>query len=958
MICRHCGAELKPNDRFCPGCGAPIDAPKAERTPKENTQAEKDAKKAQVTALAAAAQNGDEQSFSELYRMFYQKVFALAKTTVKTDADAEDVLQLTFIRAWNSIGNLKNPEAFSTWIQRITLNQCYSLLRSRHVEVSIDESEEDDESFGPIRLESDLMLPEVYAERSDLRARLGRIIDGLSSVQKQTITLYYYDGLPVENIAWIMDCSVNTVKSRLFLARRSIKTEIEEQERRSGQPFFGVVGLATVPFGKLFVEHVTTMSIPKAAAANALRAITQHISETAAKSAEAAQMRASTAGSAAKQSAKTAAKGTVKVGAKTAAKAAASAVSKKVITGIIAGVLITGAVAGGTVAAVHTIREKQSAEAIVENTPVETDRSNWRLIKEESYDPAFGETDYTIYAYDESGNRISKTTYRETHWEDASHFSSNLDVYEYDAYDNLVSRTLYDADGAVNRIRFENEYDADGHLIEVSEYNSGDHLRNRLVYRYDEHGNVIEESGYHSGKKTEYTYEYDADGNVLKKAEYYDGIIRESTEYRANGVIVRNTTYCNGEISERSEYDASGKLTEELRYEDGEYVGSHYFKYEYDANGWLTKEIETFNKKGDLQRWADYTYDAYGNCIMVTRYDPTNGLAPDGFMGWTKYEWEYIGSEPLPEVPLASAASEPTAKQPAETPAPTHAEAKTYPPRYQTISSGANDYLALADDGTVLGLQQDIPEPWNDIVSIAAGCDWSMKSGCYVLGLRSDGTVLANYWDLYGVTEWTDIVEISAGGDHALGRKADGTVVACGINSDGRCDVSDWTNVVAIAAGSEHSVGLRSDGTVVTAGNYGYPFAEIEEEISGWTDIVAITAGRWFTAGLKSDGTVVVAGRDAWTMDLSDLTDIVAISAGTEHLLGLKRDGTVVMACLYMKSPHGNDAYTQRDYSGWTDIVAIAAGVMGDLGLKADGTLVTAGDGYDSVSGWSGIRMP
>ena len=360
MICRHCGSELRPGDRFCPVCGEPIAAPKAEAQPKAGTSEDQEAKKARVTGLVLAAQNGDENAFAELYQTFYQKVFALAKTTVKTDADAEDVLQQTFINVWNRIDRLKNPEAFSTWIQRITLNQCYSLLRSRHVEVSIDESEEDDESFGPIRLESDLMLPEVYAERSDLRARLGRIIDGLSSVQKQTILLYYYDGLPVENIAWVMDCSVNTVKSRLFLARKSIKTEIEEQERKSGQPFFGIVGLATVPFGKLFVAHVEASPLSASAASGLFRNVTARIANEAANgTAQAGAKAAANAG--VKAAVNSGAKAAASAGAKTAAKVGASVVSKKIIAGVIAGVLAAGAVAGGTVAAVSAVREKRNA---------------------------------------------------------------------------------------------------------------------------------------------------------------------------------------------------------------------------------------------------------------------------------------------------------------------------------------------------------------------------------------------------------------------------------------------------------------------------------------------------------------------------------------------------------------------------------------------------------------------
>ena len=73
---------------------------------------------------------------------------------------------------------------------------------------------------------------------------------------------------------------------------------------------------------------------------------------------------------------------------------------------------------------------------------------------------------------------------------------------------------------------------------------------------------------------------------------------------------------------------------------------------------------------------------------------------------------------------------------------------------------------------------------------------------------------------------------ISAGYDHTIGLKADGTVVAVGNNTDGQCDVSDWTDIVAISV-DDHTVGLKKDGTVVAVGENEYG----QCDVSGWTDI-------------------------------------------------------------------------------------------------------------------------
>ena len=186
---------------------------------------------------------------------------------------------------------------------------------------------------------------------------------------------------------------------------------------------------------------------------------------------------------------------------------------------------------------------------------------------------------------------------------------------------------------------------------------------------------------------------------------------------------------------------------------------------------------------------------------------------------------------------------------------------------------------------------------------------------------------------------------IAASDDHTVGLKSDGTVLACGKNDDGQCDVSDWKDIVAVAAGSVHTVGLKSDGTVVACGeNY-------ECDVSGWADIVAVAVGRVHTVGLKSDGTVLACGyNEDGQCDVSDWTDIVAVAASFSHTVGLKSDGTVVVC--------GNNSDGQFDVSGWEGIVAVAVEDDHTVGLKSDGTVVACGENYDGqcdVSSWTDI---
>jgi len=229
---------------------------------------------------------------------------------------------------------------------------------------------------------------------------------------------------------------------------------------------------------------------------------------------------------------------------------------------------------------------------------------------------------------------------------------------------------------------------------------------------------------------------------------------------------------------------------------------------------------------------------------------------------------------------------------------------------------------------------------WETIVqrqTISAGCD-------HTVALRTNGTVSAvgnNYDGQCNVSDWRNIIAIGAGDERTIGLKADGTAVGVGI------DVSEWKDIVAISAGNRHVVGLKMDGTVELAGRN----EELESGMSGWTDIIAIGAGFGSAFGVKLDGTVVAAGRnDYGQCEVSGWRDIVAVSGGYGHTVGLKTDGTVVAV--------GWNEDGQCEVSDWTDIIAVSAGFYHTVGLKVDGTVVAAGkykDGQCDVYRWSDI---
>ena len=179
------------------------------------------------------------------------------------------------------------------------------------------------------------------------------------------------------------------------------------------------------------------------------------------------------------------------------------------------------------------------------------------------------------------------------------------------------------------------------------------------------------------------------------------------------------------------------------------------------------------------------------------------------------------------------------------------------------------------------------------------------------------------------------IIAVSAGANHIVGLRSDGTVVATGSNGDCQCDIAGWKNIVEIDAGRYTTAGLKSNGRVVFTGFLGlYEYAR--DYIESWRDISAISLGGYHLVGLRKDGTVDATGKfELCQCNVSKWKDISAVSAGLHFTVGLKKDGTVVAT--------GDNSYGQCNVGEWRDIVAISAGSYHTVGLKKDGTLVFAG---------------
>ena len=213
------------------------------------------------------------------------------------------------------------------------------------------------------------------------------------------------------------------------------------------------------------------------------------------------------------------------------------------------------------------------------------------------------------------------------------------------------------------------------------------------------------------------------------------------------------------------------------------------------------------------------------------------------------------------------------------------------------------------------------------------------RSSPSILAVKEDGTVCTTDEKYKGVEDWTDIVSVSAGAEHCLGLRADGTVVACGDNLFGEGDVSDWTDIVSISAGFCDSVGLKSDGTVVTcAGD-----TDMEEDVSVWKDIVAISVYYTDVVGLKTDGTVVTSGDGEDSRGISSWENLIGIASHSGKLVGIQMDGRLLFADEY------DGEYMKEEFpENYKKMVresfcSVSFDYFMYAGLKEDGTVIAMG---------------
>lgn len=176
--------------------------------------------------LIADLCEGDETALAPLVEKYKRMVYRLAMQITKNHADADDVMQETFIKVYRSIRTFRKDAAFETWLYRIAVNEALNFVKRRERQrESTLETASEAEYEAMTRYRAQIANdPHVHAEKAELRHHVTEAVKNLSLKHRTVVILHEFEGLTHAEIASILNCSEGTVRSRLHYARKKLRT--------------------------------------------------------------------------------------------------------------------------------------------------------------------------------------------------------------------------------------------------------------------------------------------------------------------------------------------------------------------------------------------------------------------------------------------------------------------------------------------------------------------------------------------------------------------------------------------------------------------------------------------------------------------------------------------------------------------------------------------------------------
>jgi len=178
--------------------------------------------------MIAAIVAGDGELYHRLIQPYELSVYRMALSLVKDEAEAEDVAQEAFLKAFRNLASFRGESKFSSWLISITLNEARGRLRRQNAArmESLDEPPEEGGKVSPALLRDWREIPSEALERREVRALLQNAIEQLSPIYREVVVLRDIEELSIEETAGVLAISISSVKVRLHRARMMLQKEL------------------------------------------------------------------------------------------------------------------------------------------------------------------------------------------------------------------------------------------------------------------------------------------------------------------------------------------------------------------------------------------------------------------------------------------------------------------------------------------------------------------------------------------------------------------------------------------------------------------------------------------------------------------------------------------------------------------------------------------------------------
>ena len=292
-----------------------------------------------IAQLVNEIQNDNQKAFTQLYNLTSERAYFVALRFVKSETDAQDILQESYIKALTKIKELDKPESFQSWFNQIVANKSKDFLKKKNP--MLFEAEEH-EVFEVIPDDNLDFSPEENLDKNELQQTVMEVLDELSEEKRACVVMMYYNEMSVSQIAESLEIPEGTVKTRLFSARKDLKDKFEKRGITSAfsvAPFGVVLWAMRRASGVAYASFVASGAAATTAAAVGAGAASVSV-----------------------------AAGTVTSGG-LGAKFAAMSLTKKVIASVTAAAVMTGA----TVGTIMVINSKE------ETPPAITEEIQWTV---------------------------------------------------------------------------------------------------------------------------------------------------------------------------------------------------------------------------------------------------------------------------------------------------------------------------------------------------------------------------------------------------------------------------------------------------------------------------------------------------------------------------------------------------------------------------------------------------